>query len=398
LVAYRIFIAPYWQQDEFCMNVRQLQRHAIFTGKFTEICKFFATLRPVALNVSVAFINFMEFFMMKKTAIALGIAALACGAQAAEVFKNADTAIEVNADLQFYNVSLVEAADGQARNYIQGVGTQIQFKTSKVIDADLTVFGQIEFDPDPVGDNATVITDDMKFGLTSKTFGTIQMGQFDTFMEDDVMEIANSFDTTGTGLVTEPAAGNDGRHLAYKHKLGDFGFNVDYTSGYNAASSATDGTNGIALSATYTLGNLKLGVGSSTIARYKADSYSANSSKAAMGAGASYTLKSESGTTKFAFLTATNTSYSTTAADDGLDTSITHLSVHHTMGPWGLGVIGSTISYPTTSTKDSYTVQQSGIQVVYDLGKGAKLYGANSNKGVNGNKGNFTEFGFLMAF
>jgi len=336
--------------------------------------------------------------MMKKTAIALGIASMAFGAQAIEVFKNADTAVEINIDMQFYNQSLVEAADGQARNYIKGEGTQLQFKTSKVIDADLTVFGQIEFDPDPVVDDSTVLTDDMKFGLTSKTWGTIQMGQFDTFMEDDVMEIANSFLITGTSSpVTEPTAGNDGRHLAYKHKLGDFGFAVDWTSGYDAASSATDGTNGLALSANYTLGNLKLVAGSSTIARYKND-YSTNSSKAAMGAGASYTLKSESGTTKFAFLTATNTSYSTTAADDGLDTSISHLSVHHTMGPWGLGVIGSTISYPTTSSKDSYSVQQSAFQVVYDLGKGAKFYGANSNKGVNGNKGNFTEVGFTMSF
>ncbi len=46
--------------------------------------------------------------MMKKTAIALSVAALACGAQAAEVFKNADTAIEVNVDMQFYNVNVTD--------------------------------------------------------------------------------------------------------------------------------------------------------------------------------------------------------------------------------------------------------------------------------------------------
>lgn len=336
--------------------------------------------------------------MMKKTAIALGIAALACGAQAAEVFKNADTAIEVNADLQFYNLSTVEAADGQARNYIQGIGTQIQFKANKIINDDLTVFGQIEFDPDPVGDNATVLTDDMKFGLTSKTWGTVQMGQFDTFMEDELMEIANSFDITGNTLVSEPTAGNDGRHFLYKHKIGDFAFGVDWTSGYNAASSATDGTNGLAFTVTYTSGGLKLAAGTSTIARYKADTYAANSSKAAMGVGASYVLKTDAGSTKFAYLYATNTSYSTTAAYDGLDTTYGMLSVHHTMGPWGLGIIGNTVDYAKTSTVAAYTAQQSGVQVTYDLGKGAKLYAANANKGVNGNKGNFAEVGFLMAF
>jgi hypothetical protein len=152
------------------------------------------------------------------------------------------------------------------------------------------------------------------------------------------------------------------------------------------------------LSLTYTLGGLKLAAGTSTIARYKADTYAANSSKAAMGAGASYVMKSEAGATKFAFLYATNTSYSTTAAYDGLDTKYGMLSVHHTMGPWGLGVITNTIDKAKTSSADSYTVQESGFQVTYDLGKGAKLYGANTNKGVNGNKGNFAEVGFLMSF
>jgi predicted porin len=129
----------------------------------------------------------MEFFMMKKTAIALGIAALACGAQAAEVFKNADTSVEVNVDMQFYNVNVTESDTASADNYFQGIGTQLQLKTSKMINADLTVFGQFETDPNPVGDNATLLTDDMKFGIKSKSMGTIQFGQFDSYMEDNLM-------------------------------------------------------------------------------------------------------------------------------------------------------------------------------------------------------------------
>jgi predicted porin len=135
----------------------------------------------------------MEFFMMKKTAIALGIASMAFGAQAAEVFKNADTAIEVNVDLQFYNLGLTDVANAQQRNYLLGRGSQIQFKASKMIDANLTVFGQFESDPDPVGDDATLVTDDIKFGLKSKSWGTLQVGSFDSYMEDELAEIAGAF-------------------------------------------------------------------------------------------------------------------------------------------------------------------------------------------------------------
>ncbi len=67
-----------------------------------------------------------------------------------------------------------------------------------MIDADLTVFGQFETDPDPVGDNATLLTDDMKFGIKSKSMGTTQFGQFDSYMEDNLMEIA-SFVLSSTG-------------------------------------------------------------------------------------------------------------------------------------------------------------------------------------------------------
>ena len=337
--------------------------------------------------------------MMKKTAIALGIAALACGAQAAEVFKNADTAIEINLDLQFGAVNVVDTASAQARTYVNGIGTQVQFKASKVINEDLTVFGQVEFDPDPVGDNATVLTDDMKFGLTSKTWGTIQMGQFDTYMEDELMEIANSFYVGYDALVTEPTAGNDGRHVLWKHKFGGLGVGVDFTTSANAATASTDSQNGLAYTVSYTMGDLKLVAGASTIARYKTDTYAANSSKAAAGIGASYSLTTDAGLTKFALLSATNTSYSTTAAYDGLDTKYNMISIVHNYGPWQFGVISSSKDIPQLSASAAAALyQETGVQVVYDLGKGARLYVANSNKGIATSLGNYTEAGFVMSF
>jgi hypothetical protein len=353
----------------------------------------------------------MEFFMMKKTAIALGIAALACGAQAAEVFKNADTAIEVNLDLQFYNFNVVDTANAQARNYLLGRGTQVQLKASKIIDADLTVFGQFETDPDAVGDNATLQTDDMKFGLKSKSMGTIQVGQFDSYMEDELAEIAGAFivtnGTSSYGLSTEFTAANDGRHIMYSNKIGDFAFGIDFTQSTNAASAATDGQNGFAYTASYTIGNLKLVAGQSTIARYSSDTFAVASNTAmnigayssAQGFGASYLLDSGLGKTRFAVLSAMNTSYSTTAAYNALDTTYQNFSVNHTFGQWQVGGIFGTRNAPALSSSiAAASYNEQAVQVVYDLGKGAKLYAASANLGSSTNLGNQSEVGFLMSF
>ena len=348
--------------------------------------------------------------MMKKTAIALGIAALGFGAQAAEVFKNADTSIEMNLDLQFYNFNVVDTANAQARNYLLGRGTQLQMKASKAIDADLTVFGQFETDPDPVGDNATLLTDDMKFGLKSKTWGTIQVGQFDTYMEDELAEIAGAFivtqGTSAYGLTTEFTAGNDGRHIMYSNKIGDFAFGIDFTQSTNSAT-ATDGSNGFAYTASYTIGNLKVVAGQSTIARYSSDTFAVASTTAmnigpyrsAQGFGASYVLDSELGKTRFAALTAINTSYSTAAAYDYLDTTYQNFSVNHTFGPWQVGgIFGTRNAAAISAAIPAAVYNEQAVQVVYDLGKGARLYAASANLGSSTGLGNNTEIGFLMSF
>ena len=349
--------------------------------------------------------------MMKKTAIALGLAALACGAQAAEVFKNADTAIEVNIDLQFYNFNVVDTASAQARNYLLGRGSQIQLKASKMIDADLTVFGQFEADPDPVPDNATFVTDDIKFGFKSKSMGTIQVGAFDSYMEDELAEIAGGFIITGGtskyGMGTEMTVSNDGRHIMYSNKIGDFAFGIDFTQS-SLGSTATDGSNGFAYTGSYTLGNLKVVAGASTIARYTSDGNALDSTTTALnqttqreakGFGASYLLNSSVGKTRFALFTGTNLSYSATAAYDNLTTTYNNFSVNHTFGPWQVGYIGGVREAPAISTSiAAATYNENAVQVVYDLGKGARLYVASANLGSSTGLGNNTEVGFLMSF
>jgi hypothetical protein len=283
-----------------------------------------------------------------------------------------------------------------------------------MIDADLTVFGQFETDPDPVGDNATLVTDDMKFGLKSKTWGTIQVGQFDSYMEDELAEITGAFIiTNGTstyGMTTEITTANDGRHIMYSNKIGDFAFGIDFTQSTSLESAALDGSNGFAYTGSYTLGNLKVVAGASTIARWSSDTNSSTASSSSLaqniskyreakGFGASYLLDSGLGKTRFAVLSAMNTSYSTTAAYDNLDTTYQNFSVNHTFGQWQVGGIFGTRNAPALSTSiAAASYNEQAVQVVYDLGKGAKLYAASANLGSSTNLGNQSEVGFLMSF
>jgi hypothetical protein len=279
----------------------------------------------------------------------------------------------------------------------------------------LTVFGQFEADPDPVGDNATFVTDDIKFGIKSKSMGTIQVGAFDSYMEDELAEIVGSFLVTqGTskfGMGTEMTVGNDGRRIMYSNKIGDFAFGFDFTQSNSASSASLDGSNGFAYTVSYTLGSLKVVAGASTVARWSSDTNSstASSSSLAMniplakeskGVGASYVLDSGLGKTRFALFSGSNISYSSTAAYDGLETTYNNFSVNQTFGPWQVGYLGGVRSAPAVSStyNTAVTYSENAVQVVYDLGKGARLYAATANLGASNNLGNQTEVGFLMSF
>jgi hypothetical protein len=212
---------------------------------------------------------------------------------------------------------------------------------------------------------------------------------------------------------TEMAVANDGRHIMYSNKIGDFAFGIDFTQSTNAASAstsgATDGSNGFAYTGSYTLGSLKIVAGASTIARYTSDGYAVTYDNLAMnigayreakGFGASYTLDSGSvGKTRFAVFTGTNLSYSATAAYDNLTTTYNNFSVNHSFGPWQVGYIGGVREAPAVSSSyAAATYSENGVQVVYDLGKGARLYAAAANLGSSSGLGNNTEVGFLMSF
>lgn len=232
--------------------------------------------------------------MLNKSVVAIAVATLAIGAQAGELVTDKDVKFEVNVDVGSYYVSKKNAA-GREINEVLGKGlNQVEIKAAKTINSDISIFGEIEVDYDPVADNAAFASDDTRVGIASQSMGRFSAGQFDSFLEDNVMEVLGV--THGeNGVMSEAASANKGRHLQYSHKLGDVSFAVDYTSAIGPASNP-ENSNGYALAATYKLGGLTLAAGWSELAKYKTDSSKApgelNADKYATGLAATYQLGS----------------------------------------------------------------------------------------------------------
>lgn len=291
--------------------------------------------------------------MFKKTGIAIALAALATGSFAAEFAVGTDTKFEVNVDVGAYYQSIKDA-NGTGQSELLGKGlNQVEIKATRTINDDMSVFGEIEIDYDPIKDNGTVLTDDTRVGFASKKLGRFTVGQFDSFFEDNVME-ALGVGHGDKGFVTEPngfkdprtggkdyGSGNDGRHLQYSHKIGDLAFAVDLTSNNNSLN--TDAGHGAAIAATYQLGAFSVGLGYSDNAKYATDgtkfsgtngnAVTANLIKNATGLTAAYKF----GNTKVIGLVATETT-SDAAPLKNVNTNYTGLALTHVMGEFDIGV------------------------------------------------------------
>jgi predicted porin len=212
----------------------------------------------------------LEFEMLNKSVVAIAVATLAMGVQAGELATDKDVKFEVNVDVGTYHVSKRNAA-GRDINEVMGKGlNQVEIKATKNINEDISIFGEIEVDYDPVVDNSNFVSDDTRVGIASKKYGRFSAGQFDSYIEDNVMEVLG-VGHGENGFMTEPGSANKGRHLQYSHKLGDLTFAVDYTSAIGPTTNP-ENSNGFALAASYKFGNLTLAGGWSEFAKYKADS------------------------------------------------------------------------------------------------------------------------------
>lgn len=300
--------------------------------------------------------------MFKKTLAAVAVGMLAFSAQAAE-FTAGDVVFQVNLDAGA-EVITTKAAVGSSTAF-NGAG-QIQLKATKKVNDDLSVFGTLEVDFDPVSDNSPVLSDDVKIGLASKSFGTLTVGQFDTYMEDQIAE-ALGYWNPGAGAisdlkVSEPTVGNDGRQIQYITKMGDFTAALSINSS-NALAADGEQFLGSAAVLGYQSGPFRAYVGTSTVPKYKSDTFKVNTAKTATGASAYYTF----GTTTLSVMGVKQTSTT------DLDTNYAGVGVYHVMGEYDLGVALQTKTVNTSSTASTTTSEWS-ITGGYTVTKGTKFY------------------------
>lgn len=323
--------------------------------------------------------------MLKQSAVAVAIAALSMGAQASELAAEKDVKFEINVDVGTYYLSQKNGA-GRQIDEIKGKGlNQVEIKASRMINSDVSIFGEIEVDYDPVSDNSTFTSDDTRVGIDSKSMGRLSMGQFDSFMEDNVMEVLGFYHGENATM-SEPSAANDGRHIQYSHKLGNFSFAVDYTSALGPAANP-ENSNGYALTGMYKLGDLTLALGWSEIAKYKADASGTqgalNTDKYATGLAATYKLGDWAIKGLFAEVESTAK----------IKTSYTGLALTYVMGPVDFGLAIQGVKPENANRRDEWA-----FGVGYTPFKAFQVYADFSGLGnTNGDK-DAVEIGMKYTF
>jgi predicted porin len=322
--------------------------------------------------------------MFKKTTTAALAALLCAGVSHAETFKVGDKIdFEVNVDVGAYYASVKDSA-GESVTQIAGKGmNQVEIKATHKMPGGVKVFGEIEMDFDPVKDNDGVTTDDVKLGL-SGDFGKLTVGQFDSFAEDNVFEVLG----VGHGeyaYVSEPASGNDARHIQYAHKIGAVSFGADLTHKNNDASGGdkTKSKTGLALGATYKLDALTLGFGYDKITGYDTKGAAA-SDKSTTGLSAKYKLGDA---TLLGFYGQTKP---VAAGDD--KTKYTGFGVTYDMGAVNLGMAYQQVKVGSTKTNET------SIGVSYEVYKNMTVYADMLKTGADMGEGDALEIGLAYSF
>jgi predicted porin len=217
--------------------------------------------------------------MMKKSALFLAMsAAVAAPAFAAEFQVNKDTKFQVNVEIGAYQESVKDASGNSLKTFTGKGINQIEIKADHVVNADITVFGEIEVDYDPIGDNGALATDDTRFGINSKSMGRFSIGQFDSYFEDNVIE-ALGFARGEHGSLTEAASGNDGRRVQWVKSLGAVTFGVDLSLANST--DKKESNNALGFTAVYKVGSLTLAAGHTQINKYQSSAVPADDGKLA---------------------------------------------------------------------------------------------------------------------
>ena len=316
--------------------------------------------------------------MFKKTLAAVAVGMLALGAQAAE-FTSGDVAFQVNLDAQA-EVLQTKAASSDSMTF-NGAG-QFQLKATKKVNDDLSVFGQLELDFDSVVDDAPALSDDTKIGLSSKSFGSIQFGQYDSYMEDNIAEALGYFNPANADIkVSEASIGGRGRQIQYMRKVGDF-TGVLAISSSNALSATGNISWGNSVVLGYQSGPLRAYIGTSMRPSHVSHTFALDTTKSNLGASVYYTF----GPTTVSALSMTTTSTA------NVDTKRNGLAVYHVMGDFDMAAAVQQKTVGTTSTSE-YTLHGG-----YTVTKGTKFYVGVLNLGATNGVGDMIAVGYTTSF
>lgn len=316
--------------------------------------------------------------MFKKTLAAVAVGMLTLGAQAAE-FTAGDVVFQVNLDAQA-EVLQTKAASSSSMTF-NGAG-QIQLKATKKVNDDLNVFGQVELDFDSVIDNQAALSDDTKIGLSSKSLGSIQFGQYDSYMEDNIAEALGYFNPANADIkVGEASIGGRGRQMQFMRKFGDFTGVLAFSSS-NSLSATGDISWGNSVVLGYQSGPLRAYIGTNMRPSHVSDTYALDTTKSNLGASVYYTFES----TTVSALTMTTTSTA------NVDTKRNGLAVYHVMGDFDMAAAFQQKSVGTTSTSE-YTLHGG-----YTVTKGTKFYVGVLNLGATDGVGDMIALGFTTSF
>jgi hypothetical protein len=281
-------------------------------------------------------------------------------AQADVLSAGKDTKFEVNVDVAAYYQTKKGATSATDKKDFLGKGlNQVEIKATHTLSEDISVFGEIEIDYDPISDDGEIKTDDVRLGVASKSMGRLQVGQFDNYFESSVLEAINVYRGDAATVANLSAGAVKARTVEYSHKIGDLTFALDYSFTKNAAkdTAATEMSNSTAVAAAYKLGNLTFSAGVANFGDYKADG-TTQTTDSTTGFAATYTM----GDTKLAGL------YAMSETTAGVETKHTGFALTHNMGKFGAG-----FNYQVVDVS-SVKRNEMGLSLGYKPYKGMELF------------------------
>ena len=329
--------------------------------------------------------------MMKKTAIALSVASMAFGAQAAEWMVTPDHKFELNGTTGAYYFNTKSSTGAQTTTLLGAGQNQIQLRSTKTLADGIKLIGQLEVDFDPLQDNYLVASDDMRIGVDVPVWGRLTAGQHDTFHEDKVPEALGFWGAGENAYMAEPLSTFDSKNLEYYNKYGAFEFAGTTQFGYDSSATAST-MMGFSATLGYKVGDLQIYAGNSQVPYL----YSNAANTAVTTATAKSTHTYSSGITanylidptlKVAALT-----YSVQLLS-GANYTYSGFGAEKAMGAWKVGASTQTVNLGGTNQVTQYAA---GIN--YTLAPKASVWLEINSLGATNGEGDDIEIGFSYTF